>query len=59
MALDDALNALARVDPRNVRVVEMHFFAGLSVEETAMVLRLYRELTGDTDDGLGSLDTAR
>src|SRR3989441_6098727 len=35
VALDDALNALARVDPRKVRVIEMRFFGGLSVEETA------------------------
>ena len=40
VALDDALNALARVDPRKVRVVEMRFFAGLSVEETAAALDL-------------------
>jgi RNA polymerase sigma-70 factor (ECF subfamily) len=40
VALDDALNALARVDPRKVRVVEMRFFGGLSVEETAMVLKV-------------------
>lgn len=38
VALDDALNALATVDPRRVRVVELHFFAGLSLEETAEVL---------------------
>ena len=39
-ALDDALNALATVDPRKVRVVELRFFAGLSVEETAEVLKV-------------------
>jgi RNA polymerase sigma-70 factor (ECF subfamily) len=33
VALDDALNALARVDRRKVQVVEMRFFAGLSVEQ--------------------------
>ena len=38
IALDDALGALAAVDPRKVRVVELRFFAGLSVEETAAVL---------------------
>ena len=75
VALDDALNALARVDSRKVQVVEMRFFAGLSIEETAMVLKvspvtvrrdwssakiwLYRELSGETDDGPGSLETAR
>ena len=62
VALDDALNALARVDARKVQVVEMRFFGGLTVDETAVVLRispvtvrrdwsaakiwLYRELTG-------------
>jgi RNA polymerase sigma factor (TIGR02999 family) len=38
IALDDALNALAEVDPRKARVIELRFFAGLSVEETAAVL---------------------
>ena len=38
VALDDALNALARVDSRKVRVVELPFFGGLSIEETAAVL---------------------
>ena len=37
-ALDDALDALARVDPRRARVVELRYFGGLSVEETADVL---------------------
>src|ERR1700684_589676 len=62
VALDDAMNALARIDPRKVQVVEMRFFGGLSVEETAEVLKvspvtvkrdwrvarawLYRELSG-------------
>jgi len=40
VALDDALNALAAVDPRKVRVVELRFFAGLTVEETAEVLKV-------------------
>ncbi len=35
VALDDALNALAKIDERKSRVVEMRFFGGLSVEETA------------------------
>jgi RNA polymerase sigma factor (TIGR02999 family) len=39
-ALDDALNALARVDVRKSQVVEMRFFGGLSVEETAEVLKV-------------------
>jgi RNA polymerase sigma factor (TIGR02999 family) len=38
IALDDALNSLARLDPRKARVIEMRFFGGLSVEETAAVL---------------------
>jgi DNA-directed RNA polymerase specialized sigma24 family protein len=62
VALDDAMNSLARLDPRKVQVVEMRFFGGLSVEETAEVLKistvtvkrdwraaktwLFRELTG-------------
>jgi RNA polymerase sigma-70 factor, ECF subfamily len=68
VALDRAMNALARIDPRKVQVVEMRFFGGLSAEETAEVLKisavtvkrdwraakawLYRELTGGTSDGI-------
>ena len=75
VALDDAMEALARLDPRKVQVVEMRFFGGLSVEETAQVLKvspitvmrdwstakawLYRELTGKTGDGLRSVETGR
>ncbi len=67
VALDDAMNALARLDARKAQVVEMRFFGGLSVGETAEVLKvssvtvkrdwntakawLYRELTGRTGDG--------
>ena len=67
VALDDALNELARLDPRKAQVVEMRFFGGLSVEETAEVLKisavtvmrdwntakawLYRELNSGTADG--------
>jgi RNA polymerase sigma-70 factor, ECF subfamily len=67
VALDDAMNALARLDPRKVQIIEMRFFGGLSVEETAAVLKvspatvrrdwsiakfwLYRELGGGTADG--------
>jgi RNA polymerase sigma factor (sigma-70 family) len=40
IALDDALKALAAVDPRKDRVVELRFFGGLSVEETAEVLKV-------------------
>ncbi|MEO7134206.1 MAG: sigma-70 family RNA polymerase sigma factor [Vicinamibacterales bacterium] len=75
VALDDALTALGRVDARKGRVVEMRFFGGLTVDEIAAVLAvspvtvrrdwssakiwLYRELSGETDDGLGSVETAR
>jgi RNA polymerase sigma factor (TIGR02999 family) len=38
VALDDALEALAKFDERKTRVIEMRFFGGLSVEETAAVL---------------------
>ena len=71
--LDDAMNALARIDPRKVQVVEMRFFGGLSVEETAEVLHvspvtvkrewraaklwLYRKLTGGITDGLQAMET--
>ena len=40
IALDDALSALAEFDERRSRVVELRFFAGLTVEETAAVLRI-------------------
>ena len=40
IALDDALKALAKIDPRKARVIELRFFGGLSVEETAEVLKL-------------------
>lgn len=43
IALDDALNALARMDSRKARVIELRFFAGLSVEETAEVLKVSSE----------------
>jgi RNA polymerase sigma factor (TIGR02999 family) len=38
IALDDALNALATMDSRKARIVELRFFAGLGVEETARVI---------------------
>lgn len=38
LALDDALESLTLVDPRKGRVVELRFFGGLTVEETAEVL---------------------
>jgi RNA polymerase sigma-70 factor (ECF subfamily) len=75
VALDDAMNALARLDARKVQVVEMRFFGGLSVEETAGVLKvssitvmrdwstakawLYRELAKGTTDGLRSMEASR
>jgi len=75
VALDDALNALARFDARKAQVVEMRFFGGLSVEETAEVLKvssitvmrdwstakawLYRELGSGRGDGFRSMETSR
>jgi RNA polymerase sigma factor (TIGR02999 family) len=43
VALDDALTALAGVDARKSRVVEMRFFGGLTVEETAEALQVSRD----------------
>jgi len=40
IALDDALNALAQLDPRKAKVIELRFFGGLGVEETAEVLKV-------------------
>ena len=40
IALDDALTTLARFDERKSKVVELRFFGGLSVEETAEVLQV-------------------
>jgi len=67
VALDEALGRLAAVDAQQARVVELRFFAGLSVEETAEAigissatvkrdwatakLWLYNELTTDEDAG--------
>jgi RNA polymerase sigma factor (TIGR02999 family) len=67
VALDDAMNELARIDARKAHVVELRFFGGLSVEETAEVLKvssitvmrdwssarawLYREMTGGAASG--------
>jgi len=64
LALDDALEGLARLDPQQSRIVELRFFGGLSIEETADVLGLstatvkrhwstarvwlYREMGGET-----------
>jgi RNA polymerase sigma factor (TIGR02999 family) len=65
VALDDALKALGAIDPRRSQLVELRFFGGLSVEETAEVLKtsprtvlrewslaqawLYRELRKSTN----------
>ena len=43
LAVDLAMDALARHDPRKAQVVELRFFGGLTVEETAGVLRLSSE----------------
>ena len=40
VALDEALTALAKVDPRKSQVIELRFFGGLSVEETGEVLQV-------------------
>jgi RNA polymerase sigma factor (TIGR02999 family) len=42
-ALDDALNTLARIDPRRAQVIELRFFGGLTVEETAQALGISRQ----------------
>jgi len=39
-ALDDALTALAQIDPRRAKVIELRFFGGLSVEEAGQVLQI-------------------
>ena len=38
IALDDALNGLAKLDPQQSRIVELRFFGGLSIEETSQAL---------------------
>ena len=64
LALDIALNKLATFDPDQARIVELRFFGGMTIEETAEVMNvspatikrewalakgwLYRELTGDS-----------
>jgi RNA polymerase sigma-70 factor (ECF subfamily) len=40
LALDHALKGLAKLDPRRSRVIELRFFGGLSIEETAEVLKI-------------------
>jgi RNA polymerase sigma factor (TIGR02999 family) len=43
LALDDALEALAKVDERKSRVIELRFFGGLTVEETARALNVSQD----------------
>jgi RNA polymerase sigma factor (TIGR02999 family) len=43
VALDEALTALAGIDPRKSQVVELRFFGGLGIEETAEVLKVSPE----------------
>ena len=40
LALDDALELLARTDPQQSKIVELRYFAGLKIEETADVLKI-------------------
>jgi DNA-directed RNA polymerase specialized sigma24 family protein len=42
LALDDALNALAEIDPAKARIVELRYFGGLTAEEAAEVMGLSR-----------------
>jgi len=71
VALDDALSSLAAVDPRKSQVVELRFFGGLNIDETAEVLKLssmtvqrewrwakaylYREISNRGSNGTGTL----
>lgn len=71
VALDDALTSLAAIDPRKSHVVELRFFGGLSIEETAEVLKvssmtvqrewrwakayLYREVGSNNVDDTGTM----
>jgi RNA polymerase sigma-70 factor, ECF subfamily len=43
IALDEALKSLAELDPRKARIIELRFFGGLSVEETAAVLKISQD----------------
>lgn len=40
LALDEALNALAEIDPQQSRIIELRYFGGLTIEETAEVMKL-------------------
>jgi RNA polymerase sigma factor (TIGR02999 family) len=73
IALDDALAELEKLDPRRGRVVELRFFGGLSIEETAEVMGvspatvtrewsaakawLYRAMSQSDSDGAGAVPT--
>ena len=46
VALDEALQGLAKLDPRKARVVELRFFGGLSLEETAEALQVSTDTVG-------------
>jgi RNA polymerase sigma factor (TIGR02999 family) len=46
IALNDALETLEKIDERKARIVELRFFAGLSVEETAAVLEVSPQTVG-------------
>lgn len=46
VALDEALQGLDRLDPRKARVVELRFFGGLSLEETAEALQVSTDTVG-------------
>jgi RNA polymerase sigma-70 factor, ECF subfamily len=46
VAVDEALGELARLDPRKARVVELRFFGGLSLEETAEALNVSSDTVG-------------
>lgn len=46
VALDEALDRLEKIDPRKVKVIEMRFFAGLSLEETAEALQVSADTVG-------------
>ena len=46
VALDDALSGLARLDPQQSKVVELRFFGGLSIEETAVELGISSSTVG-------------
>jgi RNA polymerase sigma-70 factor (ECF subfamily) len=75
VALDEALQGLARMDARKAQVVELRFFGGLSVEETAEVLKvspvtvmrdwgsarawLYHEIRSETHDGSSAMEKGR